>query len=162
MHAITISEKEATDWRVCGRAWRVEETLQLSYNLKKGKNWCLKYYESVYKERQLTFLPIRGPIMWDIERRTLPQPNTHIQQKKILCSVALKALGKYSASQGLAAQEFLSPALVHVCSACMTGWFASWERGWRFKHIHTQTEPQGHGSSLNQECQLYCAPGKLI
>lgn len=99
MHAITISEKEATDRRVCGRAWRVEEMLQLSYNLKKGKNWCLKCYESVYKGRQLAFLPIRGPVMWDIERGTLSQPNTHIQQKKILCSVALKALGKYSASK---------------------------------------------------------------
>lgn len=73
--------------------------LQLSYNLKKGKNWCLKCYESVYKERQLTFLPIRGPVMWDIERETRSQPNTHIQQKKILCSVALKALGKYSSSR---------------------------------------------------------------
>lgn len=59
--------------------------LQLSYNLKKGKNWCLKCYESVYKERQLIFLPTQGPVMWDIEKGTLPQPDAHTQQKKILC-----------------------------------------------------------------------------
>lgn len=87
--------------------------------------------------------------MWDIEKGTLPQPNAHTQQKKFFAVLGsepqvLKTLGKYSDSQSLAAQEFLTPALVHVCRACMTGWFASQERDRRFKHINTQTETRGH------------------
>lgn len=48
--------------------------------------------------------------------------------------------------------------IAHVCSACTTGQYASQKLSWGLKiYAHRDT-----GTSLIQQCQVYCAPGKII